>query len=327
MSQYVLGVDGGGTKTHCAVFDLQGRKKGLLQWGPTNHESLSGGFDELRTELEKMLGVLLKECGLHLGDIAFGALGMAGVDTRRQHAVISGILREIGLKDFILCNDAFLGVKAGCPGGSGICAINGTGFSVAGIDPAGGMLQIGGIGQLSGDIGGGGHIAGAMVGRVYNSLFKGAAETLMTKLLFQVLGITSKYDFMDAVNEKVVGGEVSRQQLCKLVFEAANREDAAAWELLDAVGNEYANAVNGMLRELDFSKAPTVEIVLAGSVFVKGENSRAVDTMVGKIRTAWPEKSISFHRLMQPPVAGAVVWALGEARGNNDLYEKVLMEF
>lgn len=77
----------------------------------------------------------------------------------------------MGLNDFVLCNDAFLGVKAGCTHGYGICAINGTGYTIAGIDPNRNMIQIGGQGALTGDVGGGGYLGMAVVSSVYNALF------------------------------------------------------------------------------------------------------------------------------------------------------------
>lgn len=46
--KYVLGVDGGGTKTHAVLFDGDGNLVDMVEWGPTNHESLREGFVELK---------------------------------------------------------------------------------------------------------------------------------------------------------------------------------------------------------------------------------------------------------------------------------------
>ena len=42
MKEFALGVDGGGTNTQCALFDLEGNLIDVLDWGPTNHEVLAG---------------------------------------------------------------------------------------------------------------------------------------------------------------------------------------------------------------------------------------------------------------------------------------------
>mgnify|MGYP000150042066 FL=1 len=132
MKKYVLGMDGGATKTHAALFDIDGNKVDMLEWGPTNHEVLDGGFDGFRKEMKDLLSSLFSRNSITAGDIVSSAFGMAGVDTRKQHKIISSIIDNLGIKDFVLFNDAYLGVKAGCPSGVGICVINGSGCTIAG---------------------------------------------------------------------------------------------------------------------------------------------------------------------------------------------------
>ena len=66
----VLGVDGGGTKTHYALFDTSGRPIDFFTSGPTNHESLPDGFTGLRNRLETDLETLFTRNGLAAGDVA-----------------------------------------------------------------------------------------------------------------------------------------------------------------------------------------------------------------------------------------------------------------
>ncbi|MDP4270810.1 MAG: N-acetylglucosamine kinase, partial [Bacteroidota bacterium] len=121
--------------------------------------------------------------------------GMAGVDTSQQHQIISSIIREIGFKNFVLCNDAFLGIKAGSKNGTGICVINGTGNTIAGINSSNRMFQIGGQGEYTGDSGGGGLIAAKGVKAIYNYLFKCYDYTMMADMLFEKLNIADTLSF------------------------------------------------------------------------------------------------------------------------------------
>ena len=85
---------------------------------------------------------------------------MAGVDTKYQKQKISEMIVQNGLKDFQLCNDGYLGIKAGIVSGVGITIINGTGCSFTGIGEIGEMMQVGGQAVVMDDIGG-----GYMIGR------------------------------------------------------------------------------------------------------------------------------------------------------------------
>ena len=85
MAKFVLGVDGGGTKTHCALFDIYGNKIDLVNWEPTNYECMQGGFSELKEELEEMTAYILDRNSLRTDDLTKSVFGLGGVDTVFQH--------------------------------------------------------------------------------------------------------------------------------------------------------------------------------------------------------------------------------------------------
>lgn len=45
--KYVFGFDGGGTKTDCALYTLDGHLVSWRRYSGTNHENMPGGFSEL----------------------------------------------------------------------------------------------------------------------------------------------------------------------------------------------------------------------------------------------------------------------------------------
>jgi N-acetylglucosamine kinase-like BadF-type ATPase len=328
MKKYVLGMDGGGTKTHCSIFTLDGSPVDFISWGTTNHECLNGGYDELKLELGKLFKYALDKNGIAADELGKCAFGLAGVDTKRQHGIISRIISDLGIKDFNLCNDSYLGIKAGCERGFGICAINGTAFTTGGIDSRGNMLQIGGLGAMSGgDFGGGEYLAGKAISATYNSIFKGDPDTLITELFFEILNIKSKYDFVEALKCKIDEGTYKYDFFNKLVFEAANKNDAVALEILETMGREYARCINAAIDNLDFCMEDTIDVILAGSIFVKGENSRAIDKTKQDVIEKNKDRKISFNVLKSPPVAGAVLWALEENGYKRHIREKVLSAF
>ena len=323
MKEYVIGVDIGGTKSHLALFDIEANFIDLGHWGGLNHEGMEGSFDQFEDEFGQFVRQVLNKNGITTEQIAYSALGVAGVDTKQQHAIISKIIEKLGLKKFTLANDAYLGIPAGSKTGAGICAINGTGCTLAGINRKGDILQIGGVGFLSADMGGGGYIGERMVSAVYCELFRKGEPTIMTSFLFEKLGITSKYDFVEKAQEKMIDGTFDVYKINRFIFEAVRQNDSVAAGILHEIAESYANGITCMIEELKFPPDEELCIVLAGSIFVKGEHPLLVNSLKEKITQKNPGYNTAYNLLNVPNVAGAVIWAFNSLNENNGLYDKV----
>lgn len=327
MRAYVLGVDGGSTKTHCTLFDTQGNRIDFIQVGSTNHETLKGSFDEFR---EKLGGAILEMIGRHhigISSISQSVFGLSGADTKSQHWRLSSEISKIGLSNFIVCNDSYLGIKAGSKNGYGVGVVNGSGCTISGINQSGRIFTIGGQAEFTGEPGGGGFLGYYAIRSSYNQLFRGGKKTLMKEMLFDMFKPSTKYDFLETIREKIDSGELKVGDLSRVVFEAANQSDELALEILKYMGNEVGMSVNGIIRELEFSPDKELDIVLVGSINVKGENPTYLETLERKIISENKDRKINFTVLNKPPVAGAVVWALNRVNGSADLYDKVLSQF
>lgn len=327
MCKFVLGLDGGATKTQCAIFDLDGNMIDMINWGPTNHEVLKDGFEGLEMELKQLLNKFLTKNNMSTGNLSKCVFGMAGVDTKDEHRIVSKILRDIGINDFILCNDAYLGIKSGIQTGYGICVINGTGCTVVGIDSAGNMLQIGGLGSLTGDAGGGGTLGETAIRSAYNYLYRGGRYTRLVDLLYDEIGTNSKYEFIEMLTRKIRDRSLNLSELNKIIFKAADDDDEVALEILKNTGRELGISVNSMIRELKFSLDEPLNVVLAGSVNVKGSNPALVESLKEVVFQSNPEMDINFSILTIPPVAGSIIWAISEASGDTRLFDKVALQF
>ena len=326
MGEYVLGVDGGSTKTHCALFDMAGELVDFLRIGSTNHETLKDSYSEFGKILGAAIHDMAERHHIGAGSIRAGVFGLSGADTRRQHANICSEVEKIGLADFMVCNDSFLGIKAGSRDGFGICVINGSGCTVSGINRSGRTFLIGGQGEFTGDQGGGGFLGYCAIRSVYDQLFKEGNKTLMKDMLFDTCGIDSKYEYMDVVREKIEDGEITVTDLAKMVFQAANHFDKVALDILRHMGDEIGISVNGVIRELGFDGDEELNIILAGSVNVKGENDTYIDTLKRKVLCGHENMRIHFSILRQPPVIGAVQWAFERALGACTFRDRLEMQ-
>jgi N-acetylglucosamine kinase-like BadF-type ATPase len=325
--EYVIGVDIGGTKSHLALFDIEGNYVDFGHWGPLNYERLEGLFDQFEEELWQFIKQVLDKNGITLKQIAYTAIGAAGVDTKFQHSTISEIIKRLGLEKFTLSNDAYLGIMAGSKTGTGICAINGTGCTIAGINKKGDMLQIGGLGFVTADMGGGRHICERMISKVYCELFRKGEPTIMTPILFEKLGITSKYDFAEKMQEKLYDGTFDTEKSNRLVFGAVSQNDSVAAGIMHEMAESYANGVSCMIEELKFPPDEELCIVPAGSIFVKGEHPLLVESLKQKISSSNPDYNITYNLLNVPNAAGAVIWAFNSLGSKGGFYDKVRAQF
>ena len=325
MKNYIIGVDIGGTKSHLALFDTEGNFIDLGHWGCLNHEGLEGSFEQLDSEFGQFVNQTLLKHGITVDQIAQAALGVAGVDTKAQHGIVSQIIKKHGIKNFTLANDAFLGIPAGSKTGAGICAINGTGCTLAGINKEGKMLQIGGVGVLSADMGGGGYLGERLLMAVYCELFRKGEPTLLTQRVFEKLGITSKYDYVEIMQEKIYNGTFDIYKAGPLIFEAVHQNDKVAANILKEIAESYSNGITCMIEELEFPKNEELHIVLAGSVFVKGEHPLLVNSLKENVTAKNPGYNLTYNLLNVPNVAGAVLWAFISHHGKSgsDYYDKI----
>jgi len=307
---YFLGLDGGGTKTHIALYNSETGLLDLYTGGGSNYENMPGGYAELTVVLTEMLGKFLGGHGITAADIGRAAFGMAGVDTIKQHGEISKILANLGFANFDLDNDCILGVKAATSHGYGIACVCGTGFSVLGIDENGNQMQVGGMGMFTGDKGGGGYVTNEGTSYVYGQLFKGYPVSAMTDMFMDAFDIAHKNDFMETVHARFYNGDSKAFSLavCKIVFKAADMGDTAAVNILAKSARCYGESVLGILNELSFESAPP-EIVLTGSLPQKNPKSTLVTAFEAYLKQHY-QKPFVLKVLDAPSVLGALVWAL-----------------
>ena len=316
MSKLILGADGGATKSHVSIFDDKGNNVGSTVYGPLNHEVMAGSYDELEERLGELLPRAVKSAGATIDDIEYAVFGLAGVDTDAQQVQISGMIDKIGFKNQITCNDAFLGVPAGCPDCVGVCAINGTGFKLAAIDHSGTAVQTCGLGAFTDDFGGGYWYGFRAIGSVYNELFKLGRPTVMKDMLFDLIGVSRKEDYMEVFTEKFYGKKLDTIALNSTVFNAAALGDAVATGILEESAEQYAGAIARLVMDLDFPVDKTVHVTFAGSVFVKQKVKILQDFIKKRVDDALKGRSVEYNLLDAPPVAGAVMWAAQKAGFN-----------
>ena len=147
--RWLLGVDGGATKTLAAVLDLETRSVHLGHAGPSNEDAV--GAPAALQALTDAAGTALEGAGVSEDELGAIVAAVAGTDT----ASVAGHVRAARGESWIVVNDVVGAWATATGGGPGVGAISGTGSNVFGVGEAGNGWRTGGWGHLLGDEGSG----------------------------------------------------------------------------------------------------------------------------------------------------------------------------
>ena len=323
MKKFVLGVDGGNTKTQYCLYTAEGGFVDAMRAPTCSHEQMADGFVGCKRVMNKQIAEFLGRNKITPNDLAYSVFGLAGADFEWQKQRLTQILNEIGFVDLVVDNDGYLAIKAGSEDWTGVCNINGTGTVTVGINSKGDRLQVGGIGDISSDYGGGEQLARAAARAVYDSLYRCGEATALEGMIFGAFGIESPELYAQAILE-ILGNADNVLRINRMIGAADNAGDKVANGILRTMGGTLGMSAAGCLNALGFEKAATV--VLAGSVWVKGDYSAMKLEFERVIKKHCPTlKTITLVTLDNEPAIGAVLWALEKAgRLDKAVHKKVI---
>lgn len=280
-----LAIDGGGTKTEYLLLDREFRTVGRHLGGCINHDFLNGGWQGTKRELLDGVRALTAGSGCGVSDIKDVAAGLAGVDNGRDQEAIEKIFREIGFREFKVCNDGFLTVWGECPGGVGIAYNCGTAVCCAGIDESGRMEKTAGFDEWSGDAGGGNWIVQNVFRLVYRSLVLQGEETALAAAYRRRFSLKTEADFLDSWSmlKDPAGYPDMRKDVIALFFEQLEAGERGASELAEQMAVCGVENIQAIQKRLAFSKSP-VSVVLTGSIHTKAANGAYLALLETKMR-------------------------------------------
>jgi N-acetylglucosamine kinase-like BadF-type ATPase len=306
MTEFYLGADLGGTKTHVMIAEDSGRCIGFGESGPGNHESV--GYDGFQANLDQAVVSALRTAGLTKDQINGSGFGVAGYDWPIEKEPTLNILNKIGLSGAIeLVNDAELGLLAGSPRLWGVAVVSGTGCNCRGWDAERkhfGRVTGGGVefGENAG--------ASELMFKVSNAL--GAAWTGRGPATALAEAFSRKYGVADLT-------ELLQGLICHnfgldaadapLVFEVARQGDPVAVDLVRWAGRELGEMACSVIRQLNFQMVD-FDLVLIGGMW--DGSPLLTDELKNLVLSVAPDAKII--RTHEPPVLGAVLLGM-EAAG------------
>jgi N-acetylglucosamine kinase-like BadF-type ATPase len=299
---YILGVDGGNSKTLAVIGDHSGMLVGIGRAGPGNHQAK--GVQAAMTEIRRAVESALIMAGLRPADITLAYYALAGADLPEDFELLHSALQSALPIPLQLNNDTIAGLRAGTDNPNAVVVALGAGTNAAGRNAAGREIRLPGLGWISGDWGGGGDIAREAVFLSVRSYDGRGHATILQELVPQALGVPDIESMIRMLYHSHMeqSGGIDRAtflDLARLVFKAAHQGDAVAFDLVRRCADEVVTTALALLRRLDLVDQPA-DVVLAGSIF-KAEGSLLVDLVRAQLQELMPTV-----RVMRPDVESAV---------------------
>ena len=300
MNGYVLGIDGGGTKTVVTAADLNGSVLDSFCSGAININGESQ--DNVRNNLK----YIFMNSGSRFGGMKACksvCIGTAGVSNTEARLFIENTSREAGYSGPLHITGDHLAALYGALGRpAGIILIAGTGSICYGKNEAGEEHRTGGFGYLIDDEGSGYAIGRDILSAVVRAYDGRREKTLLTPLVLDQLGVSTIEEIISFLYDK----DLNKRDIAALapnLATAYTAGDRAACKIVEKCCDELFKLACPVVERLGLDSC---ELAMAGSILQKDDNicsgfTARIASRYPGIKCRFPGKDASY---------GAVLMAL-----------------
>lgn len=293
MGKYVVGLDGGGTKTEVIVADLDGNILSQFKSGAININGES--IQNVERNLIYIFDTISSQIG-NSDDCVYTCIGTAGIsnpltkETLKKAVVNSGYAGSL-----FITGDHETALYGALGKVDGIILIAGTGSICYGKNKYGIEKRTGGFGYLIDDEGSGYAIGRDILAAIVRSVDGRGKETLSKEMVFSQLNISSIEELIGFIYAK----DTNKRDIAKLAPNltiACAAGDSAALEIAKKCSDELVKLVIPIANKLELYDG---EIALAGSVLQKDEFIRnlfvqKIGEMYPKMRWTYPKNGAAY---------------------------------
>lgn len=263
---YIIGIDGGGTKTALKLADTSGNLILTIESGPCNINSMS--IEYVQGMLKELILTSLDKSEISIEKVKVLCIGTAGVDRESDKLILKEIIEATGFRgEIIITNDAETALYGGVGGEEGLILISGTGSICYGRNKKGESKRSGGWGHIIGDEGSGYYIGLSALTHIVRGYDGRGEKTLLADIILKYLNIKNP----DGLIEYVYRSGAGKQEIASLarfVDEAYNLGDKVAENILKRSAWELYLCCKAVIDKLElFNKSVTLAV--NGSVIVK----------------------------------------------------------
>ncbi len=304
MSNYIIGIDGGGTKTLGVLFDESGTEVARTEQGFANFRV---DKETAKTHLIATINALTAT--IDLKDLAFIQIGVAGVPDDAYKQMLLKELKATYKTPVDLVTDATIALYSirkhsdDCV----IMVLGGTGSAIMVKDGDKDRL-IGGFGHLLGDEGSGYHLAISALRNIIQQYEEDKPITPLSRAILDQIHAPDYFAIKDFVYNS------SKKQIAKLsefIARHANAGDVEAIELFRQEGRHLARQTLTAFRQLETCRQVTIGF--RGGFLLNAPYVRA--TMIAEL-----DKSHVQYKIDEEPVEPVVgAYYLGHRQSLNEV--------
>jgi glucosamine kinase len=295
---YYLGIDGGGTKTTCAIGD----ETSLLATAVTAGCNITRvGEVRARESLHQAVHQASAVAGISACEFERACVGVAGAGRKEVAEIIHKLVAEVIPGEIQVMSDMPIALEAAFGQGPGVIVIAGTGSFAYGRNAAGTTARAGGWGFAISDEGSAHWIGRFTVREILRAQDKTGNPPPLLDQLAQACGVSSFDDFIRSANSNM-----DFAAFFPTILASADGGDLCARKALDEAGTELARlAAMVIARLFDERSSSSIPLATVGGVF--GHASRVREGFYNEIRKL--HSSVDFHREIIEPVLGALQMA------------------
>jgi N-acetylglucosamine kinase-like BadF-type ATPase len=300
---YILSIDGGGTKTLAVCADLRGNILGTGISSGSNYHTV--GLGEAIAAIKRSSTQAMSIAGIKRSDIHSVCIGLAGAGRETDRSILLPAFIDLSIADkVILKHDAFIALAGATVCNPGVIVIAGTGTMAFGINSSGEQKRSSGWGNILGDEG-----SAYYIGR--NALISACkaydGRGTETTLLDGIVKLLELNDFNDVVKKIYSASPKEIAGIAPLVSEMAYADDEVAIRIMKDAGIELAISAVSVIKRLGM-EGDKAQVATTGSVFNAGE------ILITPFRE-YIKSAIPFAEIINPkfkPVIGGLLLALQE---------------
>ena len=318
--RYVLGIDGGGSKTDLLLCREDGECCGRTVVGGSNHQLV--GMEKARDTLLEGMDALLQEQAVEKRQLISVCLGLSGADLPEDILALETALAPwFGGIPYRVLNDVWLPLATVAPTGAGAVSICGTGHNTAVRGEDGHRYQIAALNYELGNWGGGNMMTRHAMHAAIRAAEHTGEETALEEAIPEAYGFGSMVEVQRhfyLTQER----ELFRVNVPELVSRLARDGDAVCIRLLENDGRIQAEMTAGLLKHAGLLDT-ALPVVLAGSMYLRDVSGCMVEAYRAEMLKHCPGAEIV--TLDRPPVIGAVLLAFREAGLLNEEREQQIL--
>jgi len=261
--KYLIGMDGGGTKTKCILTDVN--LNVIYETTGEASNFLVIGAEKVSETILNLVNDITSSQNISSADIDSIVLGTTGGGRRNDAELLENQinndakLKSISINKFKVESDARIALEGAFTGNAGSILIAGTGSIMFGKDDKGSIHRVGGFGRFIGDEGSGYRIGRIGLNAVARYFDGRAKHTKIADLLEQEFSISSSEDLIT----EVYRNNFNIPSLAPLVCEAAESADKIAQRILEDEAEELILHILSMKSKL---KVDILKVSLIGSL-------------------------------------------------------------